>query len=155
MGDAGLLAGLLGAEDRDDKCCELTFANRLIATAICSGLSTFLAIIACIKIAQRDLGSFAVIFTLSIIASIGASFFVAGPKKHWARLKESRAHLLSAIGVAVFIVLVFVVAFATERTGATLLAFLLELVCVAFFYLTLYATVWTIFKGLVGHFCHC
>jgi hypothetical protein len=151
---AGLKVGLNLMEDKDDKCCDLTMKQRWIGSFICSGLSVVLAVISFIVLSSET-KTFAILYTLSIIAALAASFFVAGPKKHWTRLIESPAHLISAIAVLVAIVMVFVAVFAVKSTALAIVILIVEIVALVFFYLTLYQTIWVGFKACVKRILPC
>jgi hypothetical protein len=69
----------------DDKCicCEMEFKTRLIAGTIASGVAAFFAVGAVWKIGLGQVDFFAVLYTISIIATLIGSFFITRPKKHW------------------------------------------------------------------------
>jgi hypothetical protein len=156
---AGLKVGMNLMEDKDDKCCDLTMKQRWIGSFICSGIATLFAIIAMIALftdAENKV-KFAILYTLSVVAAVTASFFVAGPKKHWTRLKDSPAHLISAIVLVLAIILIFVVACALPDAGniPAVLILIVEIVALIFFYLTLYQPIWMAFKACISRVLPC
>jgi hypothetical protein len=155
-----LSAGLFSAmDDKDDRCCDMDLKTRLICGAVASGLGVIFAILAIVELVSDDIPLFAILYTLSIVAAVGASFFFAGPKKHIAAFKEVPAHIVSSAVLVLAIVFVFVGAFALKGKGSqtpvTVIAFIVEVVALVFFYLTLYPLAWKAVKGFAGRILSC
>jgi hypothetical protein len=102
---------------------------------------------------------FAILYTISIVAAIVASFFFAGPKKHITAFKEVVAHIVSSVVLVVAIIFIFVGAFALkEKSGQTavvVIAFIVEIIALVFFYITLYPLMWKAVKALGGKLLSC
>jgi hypothetical protein len=99
-----------------------------------------------------------VVYTLGLIASLGASFFLLGPKKHWTRLKEEPAHAISLVVVFIAVVMVFVSCCGMHGSRARVLAvifILIELVALAIFYLSMNMLTWGLTKSLFRAICRC
>jgi hypothetical protein len=143
----------MAIDDKDDACCELTIKQRLIAGAVCAGIGIFLAVLAFILLFQGDKTMFAVLYTLSIALAVAASFFFVGPKKHIKSLKEVPAHIVSTIVLLAAMVFVFVGAIAMKGSGQTavvIISFIVEIVALIFFYITLYPLAWKAVKAVFG-----
>jgi hypothetical protein len=155
---AQLSTGLFSAfEDKDDKCCDLDLKTRMIIGAIASGFGVLFGILAFVKI--REMTTFAILYTISIVCAVVASFFFAGPKKHITALKECVAHLISTIVLVVAVVGIFVFAFAlkgkSSQVALVVIMFLVEVVALLFFYITLYPLAWKAVKAFVGKIFKC
>jgi hypothetical protein len=145
-------------EDSDDKCCDLSCQTRVIIAAICGGFGVLLSILSIIEFASGEYDIFAVLYSLSIIAALGASFFVVGPQKHIKRLKEEFGHLVALIVVCVCAVLVFVAVFALKNDAGIALGIILiiiQLVALALFYLSMNTLTWLATKALFRKICSC
>jgi hypothetical protein len=154
--------GLTAMEDKDDKCpcCEMSCKTRIIGGIICSGIGTVFAIIGWITLIVNagDLTPFGVLYTISIIAAVAASFFFAGPKKHLERCKVL-CHIVASAALLGCIVLVFVFAFAIKdksgRVAMVIIAFIGEVVSLIFFYITLNRIMWAAAKAFLGRCFPC
>jgi hypothetical protein len=145
-------------EDKNDQCCELSCQTRMITAAVLAGLGVLLTVLAFVEFAMGDYAAFAILYTLSIIAALGSSFFVVGPKKHIARLKDEVAHLIALIVVLVCVVLVFVACLAVKGSGGTALAIILiivQLIALAVFYLSMTMLTWEATKAICRKICSC
>jgi inner membrane protein involved in colicin E2 resistance len=154
--EAPLSLGLL--EDKDDKCCDLSCQTRLICAAICAGFGVLLTILAIVLFAKGDTPTACILYAVSVIAALGASFFIVGPKKHIARLKDEIAHLIALIVVGVCLVLVFVVCLAIEGTGGVVLGvivIIVQLCALAIFYLSMNTVTWSATKAILKKLCPC
>jgi hypothetical protein len=163
LGDSSPLAGGLfsARDDKDDRCCDLDLTTRLICGAVATGLGVLFAILAFVTLADSTV-TFAILYTVSIAAAVIASFFFAGPKKHIAQLKECPAHLVSSIILILAMILIFIGAFAFDpekqhsaQLAVVIIAFIVELVALFFFYLTLYPLPWKAFKAFVSKIFKC
>jgi hypothetical protein len=159
MSDGPSTQGLLTViDDKDDACCDLTIKQRLIAGAVCAGIGVVFAIIAFILLFQGNTTSFAVLYTLSIALAVAASFFFVGPKKHIKSLKEVPAHVVSTCVLLAAMIFVFIGAFALDgggRTAVVILAFIVEIVALIFFYITLYPLAWKAVKAVIEKVFSC
>ncbi|KAH0789389.1 Vesicle transport protein SFT2B [Histomonas meleagridis] len=144
----------LTGDNDDEGCCDLSFKTRVIAGVICSAVGILFSFLSFISFSSGDLAIFAVVYTLGIVASVGGSFFIAGPKKHFQKLKEM-AHLVSSIVLVGAIVMVFISAFAVKSTALAVIFVIVEVFALFFFMLTLNTVGWTAFKAFVSKIFKC
>jgi hypothetical protein len=157
MGDESPVALKL-LEDPDDKCCELSCQTRVIGAAICAGVGVLFYILAFIKFASGDTTFFAILYTVGLLATLGASFFLQGPKKHWDRLKEEPAHAIALVVVIVAVVFIFVACLGIGGKGGTAVAIICLIVqigALAIFYISMSKITWAAFKGIVSKIFKC
>jgi hypothetical protein len=140
-------------QDADEcACCAMEFKTRLICGGIASGVAAFFGVGACVQAFLGHVDFFAVLYTISIIATLVGSFFIAGPKRHWERLKDCPAHVISLVVIVIAIVIIIVGACAVRGAGSlaiTILGMVVYLVALAFFNITLNEMTWTIVKRFI------
>jgi small-conductance mechanosensitive channel len=149
----------LAGESKDDDCdpCNMTFKQRVIGGCICSGVGIVFGFLSFVGFLVGNTKLFAVLYTISTVMAVGASFFFAGPKKHRDRLK-CPAHVVSLVVLIVGIVGVFAAVLAIGGSLGTALAvvsLIVEIVALIFFYITLYAIAWTAVKAFFKRICKC
>eukprot|EP00941_MAST-03F_sp_MAST-3F-sp1_P003134 g3134.t1 len=125
------------------KCCgSLTYKQRLMGWACCSGLGTLFSVI-CIfmvtKIFTRP-EKFAVPYTLGNIFTLAGTFFLAGPKKQLKRMsKEHRRVCVLCYLTTMILVIVLAVAWRENTQLKGLVMFILIIfqgVCVVWYVFT-------------------
>lgn len=155
-----LTTGLTMMEDKDDQCpcCDMSFKTRIIGGCICSGIGVLLSVFSFVSFASGDLSMFAILYTLGTIVAMAGSFFFAGPKRHWERLKDTRAHLISLIVLVIALIMVFVGIFGVKGTGGTAIAvifLLVQLIAFFFFTVTLNKVTWAAVRGCLTKVLTC
>lgn len=131
----------------NDNVCNLSIKTRIIGAIICVVIGIVLNSIAMGFLFTFQLTNFATIYVFGTIASIGSSFFVAGPKKHIEALKF-RPHLIAGIILILCIILIFVFACGIKIGIVALLFVIVEIVDMIIFNLTLHEKIWEKVKSL-------
>lgn len=155
-----LTTGLTMMDDKDDQCpcCDMSFKTRIIGGCICSGIGIILSLFSFVSFASGDLAMFAIIYTLGTLVALAGSFFFAGPKRHWERLKDCLAHTISLVVLVAALIMVFIGIFAVKGDGGTAIAIiflLVQLVAFFFFTVTLNKVTWAAVKGCLKKVLTC
>ena len=117
-----------------------------------------LSICSFFSLASGDLTTFAVIYSLGTITTMGSSFFFAGPKRHLEALKEITAHVVSLAVVVGAIIMVFIGALGIKGSGGTAVAIIFVIVQViglVFFTVTLKKVTWMAVKAFLKKLACC
>ena len=110
------------------------------------------------SLASGNMQTFAIVYSLGTITTLGSSFFFAGPKRHMEAIKEIPAHAVSLAVIVGAIIMVFVSSLVIEGKGGTALAVifvLVQIVALVFFTLTFKKLTWMAAKAGLKKLASC
>ena len=119
------------SEEKNELCPSLTFKQRIICFFSTLLLGVIFGILAWVAIFQHNYVQFGIFITLSNVAALGGSMFLAGPMKQAKKMFEETRWIATTVYLMAM-VLTLVAAFAIKSPG-------LVIVCCIFQYL---AMVW-------------
>ncbi|KAK8898349.1 Vesicle transport protein SFT2B [Tritrichomonas musculus] len=134
-------------DEINDNYCNLSLKTRIIGAIICIVIGFVLNGIALGYLFTLRLKNFSIIYVFGTCASIGSSFFIVGPKKHFEAFKF-KPHLIAAIILISCIILIFIFACGIKIGIIALIFVLIEMVDLIIFNLTLHEKIWEKVKSL-------
>jgi len=130
-------------EDNDSLCKGLSFEDRLMGFAACFGigvLCTFLSVFMFPRVLLGRPGSFAYLYTMGNVFSLGSSTFIIGPKQQWKNMTDPKRRLCAGTYVGMMFCTLFFALGMAQFTGqmfVILLCVLVQLLA-GFYYMASY-----------------
>ncbi|AAZ12767.1 Got1/Sft2-like family, putative [Trypanosoma equiperdum] len=120
----GSNGSIIEEDETQPICPSLSWKQRLIGCGVCMGIGSLLSLLSFGAILRSDVATFAVVYTLGNVASIGGTLFLAGPKTQVQRMfSEGRW-----VATTVFVIAMGLTLLAALLLSSALLVLLLCLV---------------------------
>ena len=132
-----IVTGLINltSEQESEKCCGLSWTERLIAFACCSFFALFAGIVSIAAISLLRIRKFALLFTIMNIMLFSALSFLVGIKKQLSSLFVPK-RLISSILMIIGIILTLFFAFVYKTLIGVIIGFLIEFVSFCYYALS-------------------
>lgn len=124
-----------GGEDATPLCPSLSFGHRLIGFLVCAGVGVLFGIFSWVTAFTKGGGTFAVIYTFSILFLVGSTLFLCGPLRQLRNMTH-RTRLIAAVVFALMMILTFVFALAAKVAWLTIFTVLLQYLAMTWYSLS-------------------